>query len=405
MAAVAAAAAAWGLHLLQPGDPPQRADPSRDHPSRHAHAAADSSLSSVAASRTAAPGVAGGTDSHAALSDSDYQRLNAAIDALLHGPQSDTEKFAVIWRHYQSRRHSDPVGGQILLDATMSLKGRERLPVLIQEFDSPRTPAWARARLVMLIGHHYHDAERAPGSDVQPQQARIRELVARAVHDPDATVAREAVINHARLAASPDGQDVLDRAFRRQLLTKEEFLRESILRLPSLADADQQRRALDDIQASSTHADAATRRLLSETVSVALQDAEAVRALSHATRASLLQLMMNHAPSPASGASHFAMSAAASYYDWAVATGALRGLPEPAIAPYLAELASASQTTPAQAAALMLSPRAPEIAQALRQSGQSTQLLAKLQAALASTSPATAAHSVYSAALAAVGTR
>lgn len=400
------AAAAWGLQSLQPGEMPQRADTSRAAASDHAQTGRDSNMSSASPSETSAtPGATGDMDIHTALSGSDFQRLNAAIDALLHGPQSDAEKFTVLWRHYQSRRHSDPVGGQMLLDATMSLKGREHLPVLVQEFDSSRTPAWARARLLMLIGQQYHDAERAPASDIRQDQARIRELIASAVHDPDATVAREAVINHARLAASPDGQDVLDRAFRRQLLTKEEFLRESVLRLPSLTDADQQRRVLDDIQASSSHADVPTRRLLSETVSVALQDAEAVRALSPATRASLLQILADHAPSPASDASQFAMSTAASYYDWAVATGALRGLPEQTIAPYLAELASASQTTPAQAAALMLSPRAPAIAQAASQSGQSAQLLAKLQAALESTSPATAAHSVYSAALAAVGTR
>lgn len=333
--------------------------------------------------------------------DADSQRLldGYVLSTIQDKTLSNKVKFDILWGAYLKNSSSEL--GTYFLDSLQGLVPLPNADRLLAELSDPKTSPNVKSHLMRLLETAYLQKEGNVATDGDVGRQSIVDAIKRNLYNPDSSVAREAVLTYSRIAPPAETSYALSDAYKRNIISEPEFIRESAFKLPSVSDPQQQNAMLSNLISltQSGRSEESSKALIASMDQI-LQNPDSLTRLDGTTKNSLENYLRSNEPKIVSSRSDYDLADAVAYCNWLNSYASVNSKSNGGKLGFVLNTVSNSTTDTQKIVAVLISPQGQEVISAARQDGKLGAIQSRLAAYSAGLSPETAAYSAYQSALA-----
>jgi hypothetical protein len=319
---------------------------------------------------------------------------------------SNKDKFDALWVEYKKNRLSNHVIAGYFLDSVQGLEPLPNIGVLLTELNDSTTPSEIKIHLMRLIGRAHQEFTRAEmmGSTIatinNDEKEAINVALKKNIYNTNSSIAREAVLVYSRIGSTEEALYSLLDAYKRNIISEAEFVRESSSDLPNMRDPQKQHammsNLIDIVQNSRSQE---SRDALMESVTSMLENQKLVALVGTESRNSLVNFLKENEPKIPFLASEHDALADAKYSSWLNGYANLVSKTENEKNAFFLNTIINESTDTQKIIAVLVSPQADGVINAARANNKLKMLQNRIGDQLSSLIPGSPAHLVYQAVL------
>ena len=362
-------------------------------------------VTDVPRSFTTKPGNAGGPPP-AILNQSDgptptvqlnaLQALDESVMTVMNDKtMSNEKKFAFFWQGYQKNKSSILLS-TYYLDCLPSILPLPHIDQLLAELGNPMTAAEIKIHLMQVLQSSYLHENGLVESDRQFALDGIKANI----DNTDPTVAGQAVLLYARMAAPDNLVRILADAFEQKIISPSDFIRENVFQLANVDEPQQQQALLATlIRAAQQNEADQSDHILTTTLGLIIQSPSRLARIDAASRNIIARYLMTHEPPVRSDGINYDLVSAIEYSDWLYSYAIIRSRSDADMLDWVTRQMTDVKIDTEKIVAVMNLPMASDVLRVVSQSGQLEGMKQKVERAMTGLKQGTAAYSAYEAAL------
>ncbi|HYD81385.1 MAG TPA: hypothetical protein VEC06_16380 [Paucimonas sp.] len=332
----------------------------------------------------------------------ELNKLDSEVISLIQSKNvTRSTKFDTLWTAYTKNRAARQLAAYYI-DSMQALTplSEEEIRKLISELNQSTLSPELKAHFIRLLANAAVSDEASAPNTPKPKRELILATIKASSSDPNAFVAKEAILAFTRIAPLEEASYALGDAYRRNILSEAEYIRESAFKLPEIKDPRQQESALAGLATLSQHSkNPESREALLRSIALMLENPQISEHLGSESRRSLAEYFKANEPAVLFSSTDYDMAKAVQYNNWLHGLANLNGRTIEERTNFVLNIATDETTDSGKIVALLISPQGHEKVSAARRSGKLKVLQNRLQAEIPKLAPTSATYSIYQAAL------